>query len=96
MAVLNQVVVGFTDLEPDGHLDIMFVHPACQRIGVASLLLAAVEAAAIAQGLLRVFTEASLTARLFFERHNFQVLARQQVTIRGQVLTNFRMQKIIG
>jgi hypothetical protein len=39
VAVLGQASVGFTDLEPNGHVDMMFVHPAHQGIGVATLLL---------------------------------------------------------
>ena len=96
VAVIDQMVVGFTDLEPNGHLDMMFVHPGYQGMGVASMLLRAVEAAAAAQGLSRVFTEASLTARPFFEKRGFKVLARQRVEKRGQIFTNFRMQKTIG
>jgi putative acetyltransferase len=95
IAVINQLAVGFTDLEPDGHLDMMFVHPAHQRIGVATLLLETVEVAANAQGISRLFTEASITARPFFEKRGFSVLASQHVEKRGQILTNFRLQKIL-
>jgi putative acetyltransferase len=87
------IVVGFSDLEPDGHLDMMFVHPAYQGVGAASLLLAGVEDEARRQGIGRIFTEASLTARPFFERRGFTVIARQTVEKRGQTLTNFRMEK---
>jgi putative acetyltransferase len=88
-------VIGFSDLEPDGHLDMMFVHPANQGIGVASLLLETVEEEARKQGIGRIFTEASLTARPFFERRGFSVIARQSVEKRGQRLTNFRMAKFL-
>ncbi|HKM63131.1 MAG TPA: GNAT family N-acetyltransferase [Acidisphaera sp.] len=96
VAVLDEAIVGFADLEPDGHIDVLYVHPAYQGVGVASLLLERVEAAAMGQGLSHVFTEASLTARPFFERWGFQVLARQQVALRGQTLARFQMQKTIG
>lgn len=96
VAVLDKSVVGFTDLEPDGHIDMMFVHPAYQRLGIASLLLERVESTAASQQLFKLFTEASLTARSFFERRGFRVLAQQQVSTRGQLLTNFRMEKMIG
>ncbi|WP_283195675.1 GNAT family N-acetyltransferase [Rhizobium sp. AN80A] len=88
--------VGFSDLEPDGHLDMMFVHPAHHGIGVASLLLAKVEEEARKKGIDRIFTEASLTARPFFERRGFTVIARQSVEKRGQHLTNFRMEKYLA
>ncbi len=93
VAVLNQKIVGFADLEADGHLDRLFVHAAHQRVGIASLLLNTVEETAIAQGLSRIFTESSLTARPFFEKRGFKMLARQEVALRGQTFINFRMQK---
>jgi putative acetyltransferase len=91
---IDGTIAGFTDLEDDGHLDMMFVHPAFDGRGVASALLAQVEARAALMGLSRIFVEASLTARPFFERKGFTVIAQQEVTIRGQTLTNFRMEKI--
>jgi putative acetyltransferase len=95
IAERSGVAIGFSDLEPDGHLDMMFVHPAYQGIGAASLLLATVEAEAVVRGLRRVFTEASLTAKPFFEGRGFVVLARQTVEKRGLTLTNFRMEKSV-
>ena len=96
VARLGGAVVGFTDLETDGHLDMMFVHPARQGRGIASQLLATVEAAARADSLARIFTEASITARPFFERRGFRLIAAQTVAIRGHALTNFRMEKLLG
>lgn len=93
IAEIENLPIGFADLEADGHLDMMFVHPDYQGIGAAGLLLQRIEAAAREQGLKRIFTEASLTARPFFERHGFTVLAQQSVEKRGQSLTNFRMEK---
>jgi putative acetyltransferase len=73
----------------------MFVHPDFQGLGAAGLLLSAVEESARSQGLGRIFTEASLTARPFFERRGFTVILRQSVEKRGQRLTNFRMEKYL-
>jgi putative acetyltransferase len=95
VAVLNGATVGFTDLEPDGHLDMMYVHPDHQGVGVATLLLTTVESAAKAQNLSQLFTEASMTAKPFFERRGFSVLAPQRVETRGQIFINFRMQKTL-
>jgi putative acetyltransferase len=96
VAEIGQSYAGFTDLEPDGHLDMMFVHPNHQGAGVATALLQRVELAAREQGLSRIFTEASITARSFFERRGFRIVAPQIVEIRGQRLTNFRMEKVLG
>ena len=90
-----ELPVGFADLEPNGHLDMMFVHPAHQRAGIASALLNAIEIAARAQGLSEIFTEASITARPFFERRGFSIVTAQLVEKRGQHLRNYRMEKFL-
>ncbi len=88
--------IGFTDLKSDGCLDMMFVSPDYQGKGVASLLLATVENAARELGFQWIFTEASLTARPFFERKGFVVVTAQQVEKRGQILSNFLMEKTLA
>lgn len=93
IAELEYKPVGFTDLVPDGYLDMMFVHPEYQGLGVASLLLDQVEQKARELGLDRIHTEASITARPFFERRGFRVVKSQQVEKRGETLSNFLMDK---
>lgn len=93
VAQIGNATAGFSDLQPDGHIDMMFVHPDHQRRGIAAALLGHVEAQARMAKLPRLFTEASLAARPFFARHGFAVIAEQQVPLRGEVLTNFRMEK---
>jgi len=84
---------GFADLEDDGHVDMMYVHPRCQGKGVASALLSHLESVARSMGIQEFYTEASITARLFFERRGFQLVEQQLVSNRGQNLINFRMKK---
>jgi putative acetyltransferase len=96
VAVLGDKIVGFSDLEADGHLDMMFVHPEHQGMGVASLLLAQVEVAAREQRIERIFTEASITARSFFEKRGFELEAAQQVAKDGETFVNYRMFKMLA
>lgn len=93
IAELEYKAVGFTDLVLNGYLDMMFVHPEYQGLGVASLLLDQVEQKARELGLNRIHTKASITARPFFERRGFRVLKSQQVKKRGETLSNFIMDK---
>lgn len=95
VAEIDGALAGFTDLEPDGHVDMMFVHPDHQGRGVAGALLRTVEAEAARLGLDRLFTEASITARPFFERKGFRVIAPQTVSVRGQDFVNYRMEKAL-
>ena len=96
IAELEGRAVGFSDLEPDGHIDMMFVHADFQRRGVARALLTEVERQAHAAGLRRLYTEASITARPFFERHGFRVVAEQQVAPDGVPMINYRMEKTLA
>jgi putative acetyltransferase len=93
-------IAGFSDLEADGHIDMLYVHPDFQRRGIARALLAHIEAAARASGTTRLYTEASVTARPVFEKLGFKILAAQTVTVggdlspdTGELFTNYRMEK---
>ena len=85
-------IVGFTSVEDDGHLDLLYVHPDAQRRGVATALWARVLEWANARSLANVFTEASVTAKPFFEHCGFRVVASQIVQVRGVDTPDFRME----
>jgi putative acetyltransferase len=59
-------------------------------------LLTALVAEARGVGLARLFTEASITARPFFEAHEFTVLAPQVVMCRGVEFVNYRMERVLA
>lgn len=86
-------VVGFINLEPDGHIDHLFCAPEAAGKGVASRLYQAVEDEARKQGISRLFTEASELARRVFLRKGFVVLERQDNVLRGVRIQNYRMAK---
>ena len=86
-------IAGFSDLEPDGHVDMLYVHPDLQRRGVARALLHHVEEKARTMDLRRLHTEASVTAQPAFEAMGYRVIVPQTVTIRGESLMNYRMEK---
>ena len=88
--------VGFAELEPDGHVDRVYVSADHQGQGIGRLLLSAVVAEARRVGLVRLFTEASITARPFFEARGFTVLAPQVVTVRGVEFVNYRMELLLA
>ncbi len=86
-------VVGFAELEDDGRLDMLYVRGDTVGRGVGRRLYEAVEWEARDRGLSRIFTEASITARPFFERQGLRVVREQTVSRRGVSLTNFIMEK---
>ena len=65
----------------------------CSVRNVGSRDYDAAQIAAWAQRLAVLHADVSITARLFFEKHGFQVVRSQVVALRDQQLTNLRMEK---
>jgi putative acetyltransferase len=89
-------VVGFAELEDDGHLDMFYLRKDVVGRGLGLHLYWAVESEARDRGLRRIFTEASITACPFFGRQGFRVVGERVVQRRGVGLTNFAMEKILN
>ena len=87
------VIAGFGELETSGHIDCFYCHKDYQGQGVGRRLYQTIEIKALNLSLPRLFVEASITARPFFERMGFLIIKEQQVFRRGQFLTNFVMEK---
>ncbi|CAN1212454.1 N-acetyltransferase domain-containing protein [Tumidithrix helvetica PCC 7403] len=88
-------IIGFGELEPHGHIDCFYSHKNHQRCRVGSQIYRAIEAKAVDLGLCRVFVEASITAKPFFERMGFSVLSQQEVACRGETFVNYIMEKLL-
>lgn len=95
VATVEEQPAGFTDLEPDGHVDMMYVHPDHQRLGVAKRLVERAEAEARRQGIALIYSEVSITARPFFERQGFRVVEEERVFRNGQWFLRYRMEKTL-
>lgn len=93
VAIVDGTPAGFSDVDSEGYIDMMFVAPRFNRQGVARQLLARVEAHALQEQLTELTANVSITARPFFERHGFTVEAEQHPVIDGVQLTNYRMRK---
>lgn len=96
VAEIDRLIVGFSDLEADGHIDMLYVHPAFERQGVARALLEHIENVARSKDIERLYTEASITACPVFEALGFTQIAAQTVSVRGECFTNFRMEKLLA
>ena len=86
-------IVGFMTMGTDGHIDFAYVLPNEMGKGTATKLYEACEAEARRLGLSVMDTEASHLAKRFFEKHGWQVTARQTVIRDGVGIENFRMEK---
>lgn len=86
-------IAGFIDVETDGHIDLLYVTPAAAGTGVARTLLETAEALAPLSGAVRLYAEASETARPAFERLGFSVLARRDFEVAGVAIHNWAVEK---
>jgi putative acetyltransferase len=89
------VIAGFGELEPNGHIDCFYCHKNYQRCGVGSQIYRAIETKAVELPVNRLFTEASITAKPFFQRQGFSVIKEQEVTRRGETFINYVMEKFL-
>jgi GNAT superfamily N-acetyltransferase len=96
VAFLDSGIAGFGSLTDAGCIDMLYVHKAHQGERVGSLILQELEKVARRMGLRRITTEASITARPFFECHGFTCVAMQEKPLRGQVFVNYIMQKVLA
>lgn len=89
VAVDDDIIVGFGDIDKTGYLNRLFVHFGYQRKGIATAICNQLESAVQEN----IVTHASITARPFFETRGYKVIKEQQVERQGTLLTNFIMIK---
>ena len=89
VVINDDQIVGFSDIQPHGLVDMFYVHHAWQRKGVGSRLFAEIHRKAEQMKLHELHSHVSITARPFFEAHGFQVVTSQLVTINGVKLNNY-------
>lgn len=93
VAAQSGLIVGFGELEPDGHIDCFYCHKNYQGRGIGRQIYQTIEAKALNLGLTRLFVEASITAKPFFQHMGFSVVQQQQVFCRGETFINYLMDK---
>lgn len=89
VAVDNDIIVGFGDIDETGYLDHLFVHADYQRKGIATAICDQLEQAVRGD----ITTHASITAKPFFEKRGYMAVKQQQVERQGVFLTNYVMKK---
>ncbi len=90
VAVKNDVIVGFGDIDKTGYLDRLYVHKNYQNQGIATAICDNLEKAFDVD---RITTHASITAKRFFLRRGYKQIKEQQVVRNGVSLINFIMEK---
>ena len=93
VAEARGVIIGFGTLTGADVFDLLYIHSAYQRLGAATLIAEEIEQAARLNGAQIITTDASITAKPFFENRGYRVVKKQSVPLRGQTLTNYMMEK---
>ena len=88
IAVENEKIIGFGDIDHTGYLDRLYVHADYQGKRVATAICDRLESAIDG----RIVTHASITAKPFFEKRGYVVVKEQQVERQGILLTNYVME----
>ncbi|MCB9228221.1 MAG: GNAT family N-acetyltransferase [Deltaproteobacteria bacterium] len=93
VAETDSLIVGFSDLQDNGYLNCLFVHKEFQGQRIASKLYGTIEKEALKIGIKILTTEASITARPFFDRQGYSLVKEQEKLHNGVLLKNFIMKK---
>ena len=91
----NDQPIGYGDLESSGHLDHLYCHPDFIGTGVGKAIYQELERLGKAQGISRIYVEASEAARRLFERQGFSTKQRVEQMIDGVQIHNYEMTKNI-
>lgn len=85
--------LGFGQLHPSDHVNMLYTSPAAARQGCASRIYAQLEEFAIAAGSRSLYTEASHVSQPFFASKGFRILEKE-IVVRDEVqIERFRMRK---
>ena len=96
VAMCEKKIIGFIELEANGHIDCAYTHPEYQKRGVMSALYACIETLAQQKGMARLYLEASIVAKPFFEKRGFKTLKRNEIVKNGRMIVNYSMEKMLG
>lgn len=90
VAVKNDDVIGFGDIDDSGYLDRLYVHHDYLRQGVATMICNKLESMIDADQ--AIVTHASITAMPFFEKRGYRIEKEQLVERNGVFLKNYIME----
>ena len=96
IATINSSPVGFASLRGTDQIDLLYVHPAASRQGVATLLCTALEKLAGARGATNVSVDASDSASEFFSKRGYVAMQRNSLTVGDEWLANTTMKKALA
>jgi len=95
VALLHGEVVGFAQLHPADHIEMMYLSPQGSGLGIATLLCQHLEDESRIAGSKTLSTASSLAARRFFESMGFRVISEETVQRNGVAINRLQMEKVL-
>lgn len=95
VALLHGEAVGFAQLQPASHIEMMYLSPQGSGLGIATLLCQHLEDEARIAGSKTLTTASSLAARRFFESMGFRVVAEETAQRNGVAINRLQMEKVL-
>ncbi|ODA36855.1 hypothetical protein A6X21_01840 [Planctopirus hydrillae] len=95
VAILQERIAGYADLQPDGLIDHFYVAPWAKGQRVASGMLQHIEELAQSKEMTTIHSFVSLTAEPFFLQKKFVVVEQRIATRAGVTLPHALLQKVL-
>lgn len=95
VAEVNGKIVGYADVQPSGYIDHFFVSGHHQKQGIGTLLMLTLHDEAANLGLTELTSDVSRTAQPFFEKFGFCIIEQRTPELRGVVVPNALMRKVL-
>ena len=95
VAVIDDRVVGYADLQASGYIDHFFVSGQFPGRGIGSALMRHLHQVANQRCIPELSAHVSLAAEAFFSKHGFSLVRRQAATVNGVSMSNALMTKAL-
>ena len=92
VAMKDNIIAGFGDIDRTGYLDKLYVHKDYQNQGIATAICDKLEHTFSVS---KITTHASITAKPFFLHRGYNIIKEQQVIRSNIPLTNYIMEKTL-
>ncbi|WP_428230198.1 GNAT family N-acetyltransferase [Flavobacterium sp.] len=93
LAVIENKIVGYGTLKDGNYIDFLCVHKDFQRQGIADKVFNQLEIEARKENAKKITADVSITAKPFFEKKGFIIIAEQKNIRLGVELFNYKMEK---
>ena len=95
VAEIDGKVVGYADVQSSGYIDHFFVSGYYPGQGIGRLLMSTLHSEATLLGLTELTSDVSRTAQPFFEKFGFCIIEQRMPELRGVVVPNAHMRKVL-